>query len=174
MGLFDEVLENVGKEYTGSKGFTEGTHKVIIGEARAEQDKKDRAIIKVTVFDPEDNEMTAECTLWFHSEGGAKMGVSKVLGLLVHSVGEEKKDKVRELGKQLFGKIDDLTKSRDIAAKLINDKLIGKEGFLYIDLSDSNYSTSKYGDLWAYEYTPKEKKEDESVDLNVPDFGEDL
>lgn len=171
MALFDEVLENVGKEYSGGKGFEEGVHKVVIGSATAGENKE-RKLIKITVFNPEDEEQTAESTLWFHTEGGAKMAVAKVLGLLVHSVGEEKKDAVRELGRKLFGAIDDPAKARDVAVKLINDKLIGKEAFLVVDLKDSKYTTSKYGDLWHYEQKPKEEKEDDTIDLNVPDFGE--
>lgn len=162
-GIFDDILANVGEPYKGGKGFERGTHEVIIGtaEVKSKDTKKanDCAIIEVVVFDEEDNEKTATCTLWFHTEGAAQMSVTKVLGLIVHNVGEDKKDKVRELGKQLFGGLTDITKSRDIANKLMNDKLLGKKGYLVAEPNGS-YSTTSYGDLWHY---PKEAKTDNPV-----------
>lgn len=184
MGLFDEVLDNVGKEYQGGKGFTYGTHEVIIGSSEAKNDSKGRAIIEVVVFDEEDNNKKATCTLWFHSKGGAKMSVRKVLGLLVHKVSEDKKDKVRELGKKLFGSINDLVKARDIANNLINDKLLGAKAYLVAE-PKGKYSTTSYGDLWHYATKPQEKPASveaatggqnitgtEEAD-NLPDFNDD-
>lgn len=154
MGFLSEVLNNVGKEY-GGKGFTAGTHKVIIGTAEATTDSKDRDIIKVTVFDKDDEELSAEATLWFHTEGGAKMGVSKVLGILVHNQQtEEKKQAVSALGKKLFGTIDTPKKSQEVAVKLLNEKLTGKEAFLVVEVR-GDYTTSRYGDLWHYEAKAK-------------------
>lgn len=182
MGLFDEVLNNVGKPYNQSKGFTHGTHEVIIGEAEATtkdtQKMKAAPIINVTVFDELDNEKTAQCTLYFHTEGGARMSVTKVLGLLVHNVGEEKKDAVRELGKKLFGNVDSPEKSREIAAKLINDKLIGKKAFLVAE-PQGKYLTTSYGDLWHYPAKAQGGDElvplggEEAADISaseIPDF----
>lgn len=156
MGMFDEVLENVGEPYKGGgKGFEYGTHKVTILLAEPQQKKTrndpNAEVIVVSVCDPADEDKTAEATLYFHTEGGARMSVTKVLGLLVHKVGEEKKDSVRALGKKLFDQIDDPTKARDVAAKLINEKLIGQEGFLFVD-PQGKYNTSSYGDLWHYAY----------------------
>lgn len=166
MGLFDSVLDNVGKAYSGGKGFEYGTHEVIIGTAEAKKDNKDRAIIEIVVFDEKDNEKKATCTLWFHSEGGAKMAVTKVLGLLVHKVGEEKKDKVRELGKQLFASITDTTKARDVATKLINDKLLGEKAYLVAE-PNGKYPTTMYGDIWHYPAEPQsDKEEDDSIDVS--------
>jgi hypothetical protein len=56
MGMFDEVLDNVGEPYSGGgKGFEYGTHEVLIGtvEAKSKDTKKatDCAIIEVVVFD---------------------------------------------------------------------------------------------------------------------------
>lgn len=85
------------------------------------------------------------------------MSVTKVLGLLVHKVDEDKKDMVRDLGRKLFGGIDDLTKARDVAVKLINDKLLGAEGFLVAE-PQGKYPTTSYGDLWHYEATPQGEK----------------
>lgn len=157
MGMFDDVLEKVGEPYSGasSKGFEYGTHKVRIG-AVTPTEKKTRAdenskVIEVQVFDPEDNERTATCTLYFHTEGGAKMSVTKVLGLLVHKVSDDKKDSVRALGKKLFGNLDSTSEARDIAAKLMQEKLVGEEGFLFAD-PQGKYSTTSYGDLWHYPY----------------------
>ena len=162
MGLFDEVLDNVGKAYSGGKGFEYGTHEVVIGtvEAKAKDTKttKGAAIIEVVVFDEADNEKTATCTLWFHTDGAAKMSVTKVLGLLVHKVGEEKKDAVRELGKKLFAAIDDPTKARDVAAKLMSDKLIGSKGYLVAE-PNGKYTTTSYGDLWHYPAEPQSADE---------------
>lgn len=156
MGMFDEVLENVGEPYKGGgKGFEYGTHKVKILLAEPQQKKTrndpNAEVIVVSVCDPADQDKIAEATLYFHTEGGARMSVTKVLGLLVHKVGEEKKDSVRALGKKLFDQIDDPTKARDIAAKLINEKLIDQEGFLFVD-PQGKYNTSSYGDLWHYAY----------------------
>lgn len=162
MGMFDNVLNKVGETYSGSKGFEYGTHEVIIGEATPKakdtQKAKNCEIIEVIVFDEQDNDKKATCTLWFHTEGAAQMSVTKVLGLLVHKVSEDKKDAVRELGKKLFGGVDDLTKARDIAAKLMGDKLIGAKGYLVAEPS-GKYTTTSYGDLWHYEAKPQGEKE---------------
>lgn len=177
--FLDDVLDKVGEEFKGGKGFEAGTHKVIIGEAEAIKDSKDRDIIKVTVFNPDDNDQTAEATLWFHTEGGAKMSVVKVLGLLVHSVGDEKKEAVRDLGKKVFASADTPAKAKTVVLKLLSDKLIGKEGFL-IATPSGNYTTTKYGDLWHY---PAEAKTTAKDDLlagaepvedtsEIPEFGD--
>lgn len=164
MGLFDEVLENVGQPYSGGKGFTYGTHEVIIGEVQAAKKKTKNhdgaEVIEVTVFDEADNDRTAKCTLWFHSEGGAKMGVTKVLGLLVHNQPEEKKDAVRELGKKLFGAIDDPTKARDVAAKLMQEKLVGKKAYLVAE-PNGKYPTTNFGDIWHYPAEPQGTPQDD-------------
>ncbi len=189
MGLFDEVLDNVGKEYQGGKGFEYGTHEVVIGTVEAKQKDtkkaKDCAIIEVIVFDENDNEKQANCTLWFHTDGAAKMSVTKVLGLIVHKVAEEKKDAVRELGKKLFGSVDDPVKARDIANKLMNDKLIGAKGYLVAE-PNGKYKTTSYGDLWHYPAEPQSDPEDEAQAVakevggsvvedttDIPKFGED-
>lgn len=159
MGLFDDVLDNVGEPYKGGNGFEYGTHEVLIMLADAKQKDtkkaKDCAVIEVTVCGKgEEEKKEAICTLWFHTEGAAKMSVTKILGMLVHSVGEEKKDAVRELGKKLFGSISDLTKARDVAAKLMQDKLITKEAYLVAE-PQGNYTTTSYGDLWHYPAEPQ-------------------
>lgn len=191
MGMFDDVLDNVGEPFGGSKGFEYGTHAVLIMLAEAKQ-KTTKAnpkaeVIEVTVADKEDNDKTALCTLYFHTEGGAKMSVAKVLGLLVHKVSEDKKDAVRELGKKLFGSITDPTKARDVAVKLINDKLIGAEAYLVAE-PQGKYKTTSYGDIWHYAAEPQTKPVEtvvvadgvEGEDItgteeaeNIPDF-EDL
>lgn len=158
MGMFDEVLDKVGEPFTGGKGFEYGTHEVIIG-AVGSTTKKTKAndsapIIEVEVYDPKDDDRKATCTLYFHTEGGAKMSVAKVLGLLVHKVPEEKKDSVRELGRKLFGGIDDPVKARDIAAKLMQDKLIGEKAFLVAE-PNGKYKTTSYGDIWHYPAEPQ-------------------
>lgn len=189
MGLFDDVLDKVGEPYSGGgKGFEYGTHEVVIGtvEAKAKDttNTKGAAVIEVVVFAEDDNDKSATCTLWFHTEGAAKMSVTKVLGLLVHKVDEEKKDAVRDLGKKLFGSINDLPKARDVAAKLMNDKLLGAKGYLVAE-PQGKYSTTSYGDLWHYPAEPQNKPvtpvvavggedisgTDEATD--IPTFGED-
>lgn len=186
MGMFDDVLNNVGEPYKGGKGFERGTHEVVIGtsEAKQKDTKKAKgcAVIEVTVFDEADNDKTATCTLWFHTEGAAKMSVTKVLGLIVHKVSEDKKDAVRELGKKLFGGIDDPVKARDVANKLINDKLLGAKGYLVAE-PNGDYKTTSYGDLWHYPAEPRD--DDATLPLNgkditdtaegtdVPDFNEE-
>lgn len=176
--FLDDVLNTVGEPWSGSQGFPAGTHKVAILEAEAIKDKKDRDVIKVIVCDPDNQDMQAEATLWFHTEGGAKMAVTKVMGLVVHSVGEEKKEAVKTLGKKVFASADTPTKAQAVALKLLNEKLIGKEAFLVVT-PNGNYSTSKYGDLWHY---PAEAQTQEPVvegevlpdDTELPDFGEEL
>lgn len=161
MGLFDDVLDNVGEPYKGGgKGFEYGTHEVVIANVEAKskdtQKQKGAAIIEVIVTDGIDMDRKATCTLWFHTDGAAKMSVTKVLGLLVHKVGEEKKDAVRELGKKLFSSIDNPVAARDIAAKLMNEKLIGEKAYLVAE-PQGNYSTTSYGDLWHYAAEPQGK-----------------
>lgn len=174
MGLFDSVIDNVGEEYKGGKGFEYGTWPVVIGtaEAKTKDTKKGKGneIIEVVVFDKEDNDKKAICTLWFHTEGAAKMSVTKVLGLLVHKVAEDKKEAVRDLGKKLFGSVDDISKARDIAVKLMQDKLLGAEAYIVVEPS-GDYKTSSYGDLWHYPAEPQSGERDEkTTDLD----GEDI
>jgi hypothetical protein len=158
LGFLDEVIENAGEPYKGGKGFEYGTHEVIIGtvEAKAKDTKKQKgaAIIEVIVFDEADNDKTANCTLWFHTEGAAKMSVTKALGIMVHNVGEEKKDKVRELGKKLFASVDAPEKARDVVAKLMNDKMIGYKAYVVAE-PNGEYKTTSYGDLWHYPAVPQ-------------------
>jgi len=188
MGMFDDVLDNVGEPFKGGKGFTYGTHEVIIGTITPTQKKvksNDKAeVIEVEVFDEADNARTATCTLYFHTEGGAKMAVAKVLGIMVHNVGEEKKDAVRELGKKLFASIDDPTKARDVAAKLMSDRLVGKKAYLVAE-PQGKYPTTSYGDLWHYAAEPQSAPLTEAANAgediattvppeDIPDFPEDL
>lgn len=165
MGMFDDVLDNVGEPYKGGKGFEYGTHEVLIMLAEPVEKKvksNDKApVIEITVADVTDNDKTATCTLYFHTEGGAKMAVTKVLGILVHNVGEEKKETVRELGKKLFASVDDPTAARDIAAKLINDKMIGKKAYLVAE-PQGNYKTTSYGDIWHYPAEPQSEPQDDA------------
>jgi hypothetical protein len=165
MGFLDDVLENVGEPYKGGKGFEYGTHEVVIMLAEAKQKKTkandDSAVIEVTVADETDNDKTAVCTLYFHTEGGAKMAVTKILGIMVHNVGEEKKDAVRELGKKLFASVDDPTKARDIAVKLMSDKMIGKKAYLVAE-PQGKYKTTSYGDIWHYPAEPQSEPQDEA------------
>lgn len=166
MGMFDEVLNNVGEPYKGGgKGFSYGTHEVIVGMVEPQQKKlKDGTnaeVIVVSVYDPNDEERSAEATLYFHTDGGARMSITKILGIMVHNVGEDKKDAVRELGKKLFANIDDPTEARDVAAKLMMDKFMGSKtkpgykAFLFVD-PRGKYTTSSYGDIWHYPYEDPE------------------
>lgn len=182
MGMFDQVLENVGQPYQGgSKGFGYGTHKVIIGlvepTTRKLKSGVEAAVIEVESYDPEDQDRTGKSTLYFHTEGGAQMSVTKILGIMVHNVGEEKKDKVREMGKKLFGGIEDPTKARDVAAKLMMDKFMGdkdKQGYEAFFFADpqGKYKTTNYGDLWHYEY--EDPDADEKTDTAADTAGEPL
>lgn len=166
--LFGDIINNLDNEKgAAGKGFEYGTHTVKIMLAEAKTDAKGRDVIKVTVCDENDQEKLAEATLWFHSPGGAKMSVDKVLRLLIHNVDEEKKPKVKALGEQVFAKLTDLGKARDAALQLINEKLIGKEGFLAVSPS-GNYSTSKYGDLWYYPAAPQGAPQDSKNDSTTP------
>lgn len=187
-GMFDEVLENVGEPFKGGKGFEYGTHEVVIGEANAVAKKTkanpEAAVIEVVVFGEKDNDKTATCTLYFHTEGGARMSVAKVLGIMVHNVGEEKKDAVRELGKKLFASVTDPAQARDIANKLINEKMIGKKAYLVAE-PNGKYKTTSYGDIWHYPAEPQGEPSDEAeatakavggavVDTDDLDIPEDL
>lgn len=158
MGMFDDVLENVGEPYKGGKGFEYGTHEVVIllAEAKSKDTKKtkDCPIIEVTVAGKDDENREASCTLWFHTEGAAKMSITKILGILVHNAGEAKKDTVRDLGKKLFGSIDDPIKARDVAGKLMSEKMIGKSAYLVAE-PNGKYKTTSYGDLWHYPAIPQ-------------------
>jgi len=174
--LFGDILNDLDKDKTGGQGqgFEYGTHTVVIGLAEAKTDAKGRNVIKVTVMDPNDNDKTAEATLWFHSAGGSKMSVDKVLRLIVHNVDESKKPKVKELGEKIFAAITDFAKARDAALTLINEKLIGKEAYLAVNPS-GNYTTSKYGDIWYYPYVLKSTEQTKPAattsddDLNIPE-----
>lgn len=178
MGMFDQVLENVGEPYQGGgKGFPYGTHKVIVGivepTTRKLKSGVEAAVIEVESYDPEDQDRTGKSTLYFHTEGGAQMSVTKILGIMVHNVGEEKKDKVRELGKKLFAGIEDPTKARDVAAQLMMDKFLGdqkKQGYEAFFFADpqGKYKTTNYGDLWHYEY--EDPDADDKADAAADDM----
>lgn len=150
-GYLDDVFAKIGS-YENNKGFARGTFPVKILLAEDEQDSKDREIIKISVEGA--NGELGEATLWMHSEGGAKMAVSKVGGLIIHNSDESKKDSIRESMKKLFEKaseLNDLKLTKKILMKIIAEKLIGKEGFAVAD-PQGKYSTTKYVDLWHYEY----------------------
>ena len=89
-GLFDDIIANIGEPYKGGKGFEAGTHEVIIGTVEAKQKKTQKnpeaEVIEVVVFDEKDNDKSATCTLYFHTDGGAKMSVTKVLGIMCTSL----------------------------------------------------------------------------------------
>lgn len=157
-GYLDDVFEKIGS-YENNKGFARGTWPVKILLAEDEQDAKDRDIIKVSVEGA--NGELGEATLWMHSEGGAKMAVSKIGGLIIHNSPEDKKDSIRENMKKLFAKaseLNDLKLTKKILMKIISEKLIGKEGFAVAD-PRGKYSTTKYVDLWHYEYQLEKNQE---------------
>ena len=172
--LFGDILNNLDKERSTSQGFERGTHDVKIMLAEAKTDAKGRDVIKVTVCDAVKEDITAEATLWFHSEGGCKMSVDKVLRLLIHNVAEDKKPMVKALGEKTFASITDFTKARDAALRIINEKLIGKEAYAVSD-PQGNYSTSKYVDIWYYPYVLKSTEQTKPAattsddDLNIPE-----
>lgn len=183
-GMFDEILENVGEPYTGgSKGFKYGTHEVVIGTVTSAQkdlqSAKNADVIEVESYDINDPERIGKSTLYFHTEGGAKMSVTKILGMIVHNVGEDKKDKVRELGKKLFAGIESPSKARDVAAKLMTEKFMvnGKEykAFFFAD-PRGKYSTTNYGDLWHYNYEDPDRddKEEKAANEAMLEEGEEI
>lgn len=165
-----EAILNASKEPTGNNGFTPGAHTVKIGLAVAEQDSKDRDIIRITVIG--DNDEEGEATLWLHTEGGAKMAVTKVLGILVHNVAEDKKDTISEFGKRVFANVKTPGETKDGLLKILNEKLIGKEAYIYAEPQEK-YDTTKYVDLWHYpqdKRMPREIAEDNTTTVtNVDD-----
>lgn len=167
-GYLDDVFAKIGS-YENNKGFARGTWPVKILLAEDETDNKDRDIIRVSVEGA--NGEIGEATLWMHSEGGAKMAVSKVGGLIIHNSAEDKKDSIRENMKKLFEKaseLNDLKLTKKILMKIIAEKLIGKEGFAVSD-PQGKYSTTKYVDLWHYEYQLEDdNREVERKESNAP------
>lgn len=154
MGFLDETLENVGKPI-GAAGFTPGAHIVKIGLAEGDKDGKDRSIIKVIVIG--DNDEEGEATLWCHTEGGVKMAVTKVLGILVHNVSEDKKATISEFGKKVFANVKQPEDAKTDLLKILNEKLIGKEAFIYAEPQEK-YDTTKYVDLWHYDQSKRAPK----------------
>ena len=158
MGYLDDVFDKIGS-YENNKGFARGTWPVKILLAEDEQDSKDREIIKVSVEGA--NGELGEATLWMHSEGGAKMAVSKIGGAIIHNSPEDKKDSIRESMKKLFAKaseLNDLNLTKKILMKIIAEKLIGKEGFAVAD-PRGKYSTTKYVDFWHYPFVLEDDNE---------------
>ena len=147
----DDVVDNLGKEPSGANGFAPGAHTVKIGLAEGTtkdtQKVKNAEIITVTVIG--DNDEEGEATLWFHTDKGSIMSVKKVLGMLVHNVPEDKKATISDFGKRIFaGKSP--TESKEGVLKILNEKLIGKEAYIYAEPQEK-YDTTKYVDLWHYD-----------------------
>jgi len=168
-----EALEQTGKTPSGATGFAPGAHTVHIGMAEALKDSKERDIIKVIVIGENDEE--GEATLWLHSPGGSKMAIIKVLGILVHNVPEDKKPTISEFGKRVFANIKTPEDTKEGLLKILNEKLIGKEAFIYAEPQEK-YATSKYVDLWHYSQDkrmPKEIAEDNTSTVNNTE-GEDV
>lgn len=178
-GFLDSVLDNIGVPMGGGKGFEAGSHvvEILLAEegTKTTKDGTVADIITVHVKSVEDSEVIGESTLWFHTEGGAKMAVTKVGGLLVHNSPEDKKDKIRELVRQAFASANssgDLKTTQKMCLKLLGEKLVGKEGFALAE-PQGDYSTTKYVDLWHYEQKPSDKQ-DEAADKNIVEKGEEV
>lgn len=154
MGFLDDTLNNVGKPM-GNAGFTAGGHTVKIVMAEYVKDSKDRDTIKVTVMG--ENEEEGIATLWLHSEGGCKMAVIKVLGILVHNVAEDKKATISEFGKRVFANVKTPADTKDGLMKVLTEKLMGKEAFIFAEPQDG-YNTTKYVDLWHYDQSKRVPK----------------
>jgi hypothetical protein len=165
----DDVVDNLGKEPSGANGFTPGAHTIHIGLAESTtkdtQKVKDAEIIKVIVLG--DNDEEGEATLWFHTDKGSIMSVKKVLGMLVHNVPKDKKPPISDFGRRVFaGKSP--TESKEGVLKILNEKLIGKEAFIYAEPQEK-YATTKYVDLWHYDQGKRAPKgapvdHDETID----------
>ena len=167
--FLEDVLNNVGKPM-GANGFTAGAHTVHIGMVEGTKDSKDRDIIKVTVIGENDEE--GEATLWLHTEGGSKMAVTKVLGILVHNVAEDKKATISEFGKRVFASVKTPADTKDGLLKILNEKLIGKEAYIFAEPKDG-YKTSKYVDIWHYDQSSRKPTEEVSnVDGEILDASE--
>ena len=171
-----EGIEGSEKQQGGAQGFVPGAHTVEIGLAEAVKDSKDRDIIKVIVIGENDEE--GEATLWLHTEGGAKMAVTKVLGILVHNTPEDKKATISEFGKRVFAGVKEPADVKDGLMRILNEKLIGKEAFIFAEAQEK-YDTTKYVDLWHYDQSKRQPAESqatiasvdgtENVDLNSDD-----
>lgn len=147
-----EGIEGAEKQQGGAQGFEPGAHTVHIGMAEATKDSKDRTIIKVIVIGENDEE--GEATLWLHTEGGAKMAVTKVLGILVHNTPEDKKATISDFGKRVFAGVKEPEDIKEGLLRILNEKLTGKEAFIYAEPQDK-YDTTKYVDLWHYEQSKR-------------------
>jgi hypothetical protein len=143
-----EGIDGSEKQQGGAQGFAPGAHTVHIGMAEATKDSKDRDIIMVIVLG--DNDEEGEATLWLHTEGGAKMAVTKVLGILVHNTPEEKKATISDFGKRVFAGVKEPGDVKDRLMRILNEKLIGKEAFIFAE-EQEKYDTTKYVDLWHYD-----------------------
>jgi hypothetical protein len=148
----NEGIEGANKQQGGAQGFAPGAHTVHIGLAEATKDSKDRDIIKVIVLGENDEE--GEATLWLHTEGGAKMAVTKVLGILVHNTAEEKKATISDFGKRVFAGVKEPAEVKEGLIRILNEKLIGKEAYIYAEPQEK-YDTTKYVDLWHYDQSKR-------------------
>jgi hypothetical protein len=171
----DDVLDNISNPPSGANGFAPGAHTVKIGMAEGgitdTQKVKNAEIIKVIVIGENDEE--GESTLWFHTDKGAIMSVTKVLGILVHNAAEDKKATISDFGKRVFaGKSP--TESKEGVLKILNEKLIGKEAYIYAEPQEK-YDTTKYVDLWHYDQSKRAPKgaeldHDNTIDnVDAPD-----
>lgn len=160
----NEGIEGADKQQGGAQGFTPGAHTVHIGMAEATKDSKDRDIIKVIVIGESDEE--GEATLWLHTEGGAKMAVTKVLGILVHNTPEDKKATISEFGKRVFAGVKEPGDVKEGLMRILNEKLIGKEAFIFAEAQEK-YDTTKYVDLWHYDQGKRQPAEVKSAPAGI-------
>ena len=85
------------------------------------------------------------------------MAVTKVLGILVHNVSEDKKATISDFGKRVFASVKEPADVKSGLLQILNEKLIGKEAYIYAEPQEK-YDTTKYVDLWHYDQSKRTPK----------------
>jgi hypothetical protein len=74
----------------------------------------------------------------------------------VHNQPEDKKAQISDFGKRVFAGKSPI-ESKNGVLKILNEKLIGKEAFIYAEPQEK-YNTTKYVDLWHYDQSKRAPK----------------
>ncbi len=142
-------------ERTGGNYFGFGVFKVTIGQIELDETDSGKEYIEVTVLGDNGEEDTAR--VWFTSPKAANYSFNVLRQIYVHNAPEEAKDEARDTM--------DAAKDAEELARLLNEKLIGRECWFSKYPDPTRTYTAKDGTVKlsvnknVYGYEPKARPE---------------